>query len=335
MPLRAFGLGLSVTLGEPLLWLVGAAGFLARGGILLLLVPIVTLPSPVGISTFIGADALTPFGLSDRFIGSLLTVVVAVAAIAVVLFTVMAWVDRWLIGRVVDDADTAAQRTERGPVLRPQARAAVEWRIVAVQVLALAPLAVALVVAGSQVAEAVRVELLLPSGFESSLVQRVLARAWVWLTILAVGLAVTELLGSVATRHVVAGRGVADALAATVGDLVRHPLRHLGAWLLGWVSTLVIIGPSAWALVVAARLVRAAYLDPAAPFAGEALVRTALATTVLVAVFCSAVVLAGFAGALRGSLWTLTWLGPLAHGEQRRQARTIGWVPHLWTRRRH
>ena len=335
MSLRALALALSATLGEPVSWLVGAAGFLARGGIVLLLVPIVTLPSPVGISTFIGADALTPFGLSERFLGSLLSVLVVAAVVAAGLFAVLAWVDRWLAGRVFADPDVAAQPAQRPATVADSAPAGLDPRIAAVQVLSLLPLAAALVLATSQVVAAVRVELLLPSGFASPFVLRVLGRAWVWFAVLGVGLAITEMVSSVATRHVIAGRSVPGALVATSRDLLTRPFRHVAAWLLGWLATLVVLGPSAWALVVAARLVRGAYLDAVAPFAADALPRTLVATVVLAGVFCSAVVLAGFAGALRGSIWTLVWLGPLAEGEQRERAGTIGWVPHLRLRRRH
>ena len=50
---------------RPALLAVGLVGFLARGGLILFTLPIVVLPTPTGISNFIGGTALTGAGASD------------------------------------------------------------------------------------------------------------------------------------------------------------------------------------------------------------------------------------------------------------------------------
>ncbi len=48
------GTALLVTLTRPATWLVALAGFLIRGGIVWFLIPIVALPTPVGLANALG-----------------------------------------------------------------------------------------------------------------------------------------------------------------------------------------------------------------------------------------------------------------------------------------
>ena len=77
---------LLVTLARPATWALALAAFLVRGGLLVLVVPIVVLPTPVGLGDVVGPPLISFVfgGVSPAF--------VAVVATAVVLFLV------WLIG---------------------------------------------------------------------------------------------------------------------------------------------------------------------------------------------------------------------------------------------
>ena len=55
-----------IALARPRLWGLGLAGFLARGGIVLFVLPILTLPSVVGVTTFVGPTAITAAGASEK-----------------------------------------------------------------------------------------------------------------------------------------------------------------------------------------------------------------------------------------------------------------------------
>src|SRR3989304_449023 len=70
---RMVGAALSVVVAEPSLWLLGSAGFLVRGGLVLLALPIVTLPSPGGITTLLGPAVVN----TGRLEGPLLAAVAA------------------------------------------------------------------------------------------------------------------------------------------------------------------------------------------------------------------------------------------------------------------
>ena len=60
LPIRtAISGAVVVTLVRPLTWLLGLTGFLAGGGLLLLTVPVVVLPTPTGIQNALGAPIST------------------------------------------------------------------------------------------------------------------------------------------------------------------------------------------------------------------------------------------------------------------------------------
>jgi hypothetical protein len=330
--MRTLAAALAVALAEPVLWLLGSVGFLARGGILVLALPIWTLPSPVGLTIIFGADALTPTGLSGRFLATLGGLLVGFVAAALGLTALAAWSDRSSITRqrATPDEEPAPGLPDIGA-----ARGSV-GRIVLVQVVALAPIVVALLVAGRGLLDIVRVQLLQPGDLATPLVLRVAQEAWPLLVLLALGIGAAEAVGSLAVREVVAGRDASSAVVGALHGLASRPLLAVGTLLAAWATSLIVVGPSAWALTLTAGLVRTAYLDPAGPFRAEVLAMTFLATLFLATAFSAAVILAGFASAVRSHLWTMAWSrasvpaarAPFAFGALR-------WPARLWTRRRH
>ena len=92
-----FFASLLVSLGRPTWWLLALAGFLARGGILLAILPIVNLPSPLVLSNLV-APVIVPLALGHVDEG-------VVAAIAVVVGGLLAWL---IIGGLVGAATDLA-----------------------------------------------------------------------------------------------------------------------------------------------------------------------------------------------------------------------------------
>ena len=74
-----------IVFDAPRLWALGLAGFLARGGIVLFALPIVVLPSVVGLTTFIGPNSVTAAGLAPRFVA-----IVAITTVVLVGWIVLA-----------------------------------------------------------------------------------------------------------------------------------------------------------------------------------------------------------------------------------------------------
>src|SRR4051812_50008281 len=89
------------------MWPVALAGFLARGGIFALLLPIVVLPTPSGIADVI-APALTSFAfglVSPSFIGIVAISAAFVAAWVLVGGLAGAWADVELVGEAAEDEE--------------------------------------------------------------------------------------------------------------------------------------------------------------------------------------------------------------------------------------
>ena len=75
-------------LGSPSAWLVAGAGFLARGGILVFALPVLSLPTPVGVTLLVPPLSVTTSGISSVFVPQLIAAgaaVLAVVAIALLL----------------------------------------------------------------------------------------------------------------------------------------------------------------------------------------------------------------------------------------------------------
>jgi len=123
----SWGAGLAaallVILPRPASWIVGLAAFLVRGGILLFLLPIVVLPSPVGLANILGPTVAT-FWLGGMSLG-FATLVTAIFAAFFVWLIVGGWVaavtERDLIELVVADDDLGAGGSipNPSPVRRP------------------------------------------------------------------------------------------------------------------------------------------------------------------------------------------------------------------------
>src|SRR3954468_8765516 len=88
-----------VVLAPPVMWPVALAGFLARGGIFALLLPIVVLPTPSGIADVVAPALISfAFGLvSPAFIALIAAAGAFIAAWVLIGGAVGAWADAELI----------------------------------------------------------------------------------------------------------------------------------------------------------------------------------------------------------------------------------------------
>ena len=107
---------LAVVVGDPGLWLLGLLGFAARGGLLLLALPIVTIPGPVLLSIVFRDQVSSANGLADS---PLLVLLGAMVVAGVILFGVLAaaWAEVHAFERTVSDPETEVLRG--GRVARP------------------------------------------------------------------------------------------------------------------------------------------------------------------------------------------------------------------------
>lgn len=285
------GRAASEVIGAPRLWAIALAGFLASGGIVLLALPIVVLPSVVGMSTFIGPNAVTAAGPSPRFVE-------LVAAGSAVLG---AWVLAGTFVSVV--AERALVRAVMEP-LPPRIAGAGLGRLFAIRLISLVPFGLAWALGGTRLVQVGYQELILPSDSSAPFVVRVLLGAPEAVALLVLGWLASELVGTVGVRlAMVEDRGTLGSVVGALAWAVRRPVRSLellGATVL---AGIVVIAPASVAAVAAWSAARSALLDDLSPPV------TALAVALFVAIWGGALVLAGIVAAWRSAAWSLALMG--------------------------
>jgi hypothetical protein len=303
----AFFASLLVALGRPTWWLVALAGFLARGGIILAILPIVSLPSPLILSNLV-APLILPLALGRFDAG----IVAAIAAAAVVL---LGWlVVGGLVGAAGDLAlirDGQAAAVEEGATGVPdrdgnarhvEARGGIGViaRILAVRLLAQAPFAVVLAVGAVGIVNVTYAELTRPAAVGTPLVLRVIAGAARPLVAIVVAWFLGEVAGGVAARRVALnGDGVRAALRGAVADVVRRPRSTIIPALVTTIPLVVILGGTLGGARIAWLRTQEALSDPTID--GMTL---AVALTTFVAIWLASLVLIGVLTAVRSAALT-------------------------------
>ena len=275
---------------RPGLVVVGLAGFLARGGLLLFVLPFVTLPTPVGIGNWIGPTSITASGPSERLvwlIGAVVAVIVAGLAIGTV---IGAFADLALFRAAGGQARTHG-RSRRGVDAT-----LLLSRLVLIRLLALVPLALALAWSAYRFGAATYRELILPDELVTPLVLRVLDRTRDAVAVVFLAWLAGELIGGVAVRHHLRrGDPIPLALLRPGIDLVRRPITTLATFVVGAVLPILAVAPPlvlCWLLFGGVRFA----------IAEGDLVRTLAAVALFVAFWAAALGLAGLVAAWRGLL---------------------------------
>ena len=280
---------LVATLGRPEWWSMALAAFLVRGGILLVLLPIVTLPTPAAL-----ANAFAPTIEAFAFGGLNVERLVLVLAGGATLFVVIgaaglagAWLDLAQLREAAGDEDLDLGWEPAHPSVRD----ALTLRLTA----HLATLAVLLYATFRLVAAAYE-ELLSPGSTATPIFLRVAARAPEALALLVGTWLAAETVGSLAVRRAAAGAGLRESLWRSARQLATW--RGLGTLLL---TSVVVAGALAPFLFAAGRAwehlrnVLAAGVD---------LTQIGAALLVLVAVWILGLALLGAALAWRAAAWT-------------------------------
>jgi hypothetical protein len=291
-------------IGDPGAWLLGVAGFLVRGGIFVLLLPILTVPSPVGIALFIGPGIIN----TGRLSGPALVAACVAVAVAMLLLTgallVAAWLEQRAFERMSGDPEVAALAgADGGSAARPGRLG----RLVAVQVAALVPVVLAALAAAGPLAASVRHEILLPDDLAVPLVLRAARGAVEPLLVLVASIVLADLISGLLSRRVLQPR---RGRPASPRAIVRGALRVIATATVGWLVAAVIMLPAIAAVIVTWGTVRDAWLSGAPFHSGPAAAVAAETTLIFVAVWLAALLLGGLVSTLRGALWTARALPP-------------------------
>ena len=285
------------SLVRPEAWALALAGFLARGGIVLVALPILVLPTPTGLQNALGGPVSTlVFGAPSTGLAFL---VVGLALAAVLVFVAGTWVAAWTERAGIALAlEAAAEEGLAGPAPN-LVGAPGPGRIAVVRMLGLAPLAGALLAAWQPVYDATYRQLVLPDDLATPLPLRVVLDVpWLVIAIAAAWL-LGDAAASIGVRRLVLERQPVP-VAWLLGwiDLLRRPLRAAGTALVGVGLLALLVAP---ALVIAAigwARVRDIIL------AGREPLGILVAIGVWVAMWLGSLTLVGVAAAVRNSAWT-------------------------------
>jgi hypothetical protein len=292
---------------QPRLWIYGALGFALRGGVLLLVLPIIALPTQVEVRGILGNN-LGSTGFTDGFWGlvaaAAIVTTVAVAAIVLILAGLELASFERLSGRL-------GPSTDRRRVL---------LRLFAVQLLTVTALAACAVPLALAVGQVSYDEIVRPTS-GASIYGRVFAGVGQPLLMFAIALLVIEMLSALTTRELLARsarEGTSEdsarlwllpALAGALSRPLRSPIRTVATAAIGWAVTAALVLPTAWAIAIAWQPVRGAFLQSLSftdvgDDIGMLLVAVGLAGAFGLGMFVT-----GLGSAMRSALWSVERLG--------------------------
>ncbi len=287
---------LRATLGRPATWMLALATFLLRGGIVVMALPILVLPTPVGLAN-VFAPTLTALAF-----GSISTEVYvvggAVAAGLVAWLVVGGWVAAVLEaeGARIVALDGGHRAAAQRRLARPQAAG----RVLVARLAALVPLAIALALGSVRIVLVTYRELTNPLDVSTPLVTRVLRESPEVVIAVLVAWMLGEMLGGIAARRIVlAGDGVAAALRFAVVACLRHPASTLVRYGLPTIVLLGVLVPSIVASASAWSAVGGVIVSGSDGRASLALV------ALLVAAWLVELLLVGVVCAWRAAIWTV------------------------------
>ena len=292
---------LLATLAAPATWPLALAAFLLRGGILLVALPIVVLPTTVGIGNAV-APALTPVAFGS-ISAELIVTVVAIALGALAWLIVGGWLAATLEAEatriVASDDDLVARSRAAGPGA-PPAGGRVAGRILVARLLASLPLALALALGSVRFVVVAYRELTSPLDVGRSVALRVLLGAPEVVIAVVASWIFAEIVGALAARRItLADSGVRVALRHAVETCLRQPLTTLARFGLPTLALALILVPSSLAAASAFGGTGALLGEGSDPF------RVLISVVVFVALWAIGLVLTSVVCAWRGAVWTV------------------------------
>ena len=284
---------LLAVLERPVTWVLGLVGFLVRGGWLIVLAPIVVLPTAVGI-----ANVVAPL-VEDIAFGRRTDEVITVGAIALIVALV------WLIGggllaaaaevecvrqTLVGLGETSPRTTMRHPI----------WRVFAVRCLTLVPFVVALAWSGFRLTSVGYRELTVPSDVGTPILYRILGGAPDAIVAMLLTWLFAEIVGGLAARTVILeATQVRGALREALRDLRHRPWRLGALASLSAAVLLAVIGVTGLATSTTWDGLRAALGE------GDVSIGAAALLVLFVGLFAAGLVILGLVTAWRSAVWTV------------------------------
>jgi hypothetical protein len=285
---------LLAVLDRPSTWLLALVGFLVRGGWLIVLAPIVVLPTAVGV-----ANVVAPL-LEDVAFGRRTEQVLAIAGAA--LLVAAAWLvgggllaaaaEAEVVRRVAEDALARGGRSPTG--------SRVAWRVLDVRLIASLPLGAALVWGALRLVAVGYRELTVPSDVSTPAAYRIAGGAPDAILAVIVAWLAAEIVGAIGARRVIlGGTGVGAALRAAFAHLRADPRSVLVIAIVGSVVLVVVLSVAGLALGTVWDALGNALAT------GDASIGTSIVLVLFVGLFAGCLVLIALTAAWRAAIWTV------------------------------
>ena len=295
---------LLATLATPATWPLALAAFLLRGGFLVVLFPIVALPTTVELG-----NALAP-NLSSVALGSISVELAIVTGSVGVAFVAWLVVGGWLAAAmeaegariVARDEDVSALGPDpaEGQVSPPVGDGRVAVRILAARLIAYLPLAAVLSWGSIRLVIAAYVELTSPLEVGTPIVVRVVRASPEVIVAILVAWTFGEIVGAAAARRItLGGVGVVGGLRSALVSTLRRPLTAIVRFWLPTLVMLLVLVPSALAAGSAWEAATEAIGRRADPLA------VAITVVLFVALWVIGLILIGVVCAWRAAVWTV------------------------------
>jgi len=290
---------------------VALAGFLLRGGIVLLLVPIAVLPSAIGIAGTAGVDA---FGIDGRPTSWLFEVVAVISALSalwlLLAFLVGSLIDVWLIGAALDPDGQAMRRPRSLPEFR------IVLDLAGIRAVCVVPLVLAGVWASSRIYNAAYNELTTPTNLAIPLPVRVVENAADAVVVVGLVWLLSEVVAAVAVRRLILlDLGAWGSIVGALGQIARRPISSASTVVVSFGASVAAIGMAMAATATTFDWIRVAArngqpisvaigLSPLSTTRDFRPIVFVLATAALGLAWFAALTLAGMASAWRSAAFT-------------------------------
>jgi hypothetical protein len=302
---RGVAAATAMTVRRPSLWALALVAFLARGGLVILVLPIVVVPTFIGLANFVGPASVSAGGPGPRLIALIVAGLAAAVALVVVGACVAAAAEVALHRATVatPEAGSVVPIAPRADTQAPAGSLRAVARVAGVRLVLLVPVAVATAVAIPAWVAVAYHELTVPSDVAAPLAARVVAGAPAASIAVVVTWLAAEIVGGFAARRsALLGTSIPRALARGMADPFRAPLATALTVVAALGATVVVLVPTWWATGAAWDAARQA-------LAGETGVVAAFGTALLLAAaWLAGLALAGIAAAWRATLVTMELL---------------------------
>jgi hypothetical protein len=301
------GHALTAPIDQPSLWLLGTLSFILRGGLVVLLLPIIVLPTQVEVRLMLGGN-LGSSGFSPAFWASVGAATIVSTGLVMVVLYALARIEVASFERLASDPDLEIETLlDTRPAADAGARVRNLFVVESLTLIALLLAAVPLAAALGQIAYN---EILRPTS-TAPIYDRVLGQVIGPLAFVLLALPIVDSISAAVVRRLLMGRSVGSAVSGAIGAILRSPVRFLATALVAWLALGAVVVPTYGVLTIAWQATRAAFLRTTSIADMLSAIAPVVVAVLLAGVFVSGLAVCGFVAAFRNALWTVTGPWPL------------------------